>query len=187
MSNTGSGTPGSQNFTINASSSNAIYGNSSTVQPESIVGMWLVKAYGTIEDTGVIDEQQYIDDRIATCLPLAGGTMIGNIIFGNNAFIQNQSADILGYNQFELGCGEPETQGGTEWGAGGAKIAFHSYHADNSTKDDGAFHILASNGTNNRDFNGNPNGTLKWDGKEVERVNEAFLVRTRSVLDPVRF
>lgn len=48
---------------FDASTSNSIYGNSSTVQPESIVGMWLVKAYGTIEDTGTIDEQAYIDDR----------------------------------------------------------------------------------------------------------------------------
>lgn len=48
---------------FNASNSNSIYGNSSTVQPESIVGMWLVKAYGTIVDTGTIDEQQYIDEK----------------------------------------------------------------------------------------------------------------------------
>lgn len=62
-------------FDFNASSSSAIYGNSNTVQPESIVGMWLVKAYGTIEDTGTIDEQQYIDDRIAA---LMNGSIAGN-------------------------------------------------------------------------------------------------------------
>ena len=50
---------------FNASRSNSIYGNSDTVQPPSIVGMWLVKAYGVIVDTGSIDEQQYIDDRMA--------------------------------------------------------------------------------------------------------------------------
>lgn len=55
--------PSEVNF--NASRSSAIYGNSTTVQPESIVGMWLVKAYGTIVDTGSIDEQAYIDDRYA--------------------------------------------------------------------------------------------------------------------------
>ena len=32
-------------FTFDASLSNSIYGNSETVQPESIVGIWLVKAY----------------------------------------------------------------------------------------------------------------------------------------------
>lgn len=58
-----SGTNYRNTVTINASNSSAIYGNSTTVQPESIVGLWLVKAYGTIVDTGTIDEQQYIDDR----------------------------------------------------------------------------------------------------------------------------
>lgn len=51
--------------TIDASRSSSIYGNANTVVPESIVGMWLVKAYGTVVDTGTIDEQQYIDDRFA--------------------------------------------------------------------------------------------------------------------------
>ena len=60
----GSGS-GSDHLLFDASDSNSIYGNSSTVQPPSIVGMWLVKCYGTIEDTGTIDEQQYIDDRMA--------------------------------------------------------------------------------------------------------------------------
>ena len=60
------------NVTLNASNSNSIYGNSTTVQPESIVGLWLVKAYGIIEETGTIDEQQYVDDRI---------TMVMNSIF----------------------------------------------------------------------------------------------------------
>lgn len=64
---------------IDASQSSAIYGNANTVQPESIVGMWLVKAYGVIVDTGTIDEQQYIDDRLATKLSLTGGTMLGAI------------------------------------------------------------------------------------------------------------
>lgn len=52
-------------LSFDASHSNPIYGNADTVVPESIVGLWLVKAYGTVEDTGTIDEQQYIDDRIA--------------------------------------------------------------------------------------------------------------------------
>ena len=59
----GSGT-GYQYAQFDASDSNSIYGNSTTVVPESVVGMWLVKAYGVIVDTGTIDEQQYIDDRM---------------------------------------------------------------------------------------------------------------------------
>lgn len=35
--------------------SDEIYGNSDTVQPKSIVGMWLVKAYGTVSNVGSTD------------------------------------------------------------------------------------------------------------------------------------
>ena len=40
---------------LDASSSNPIYGNSDTVQPPSIVGMWLVKAYGTVINEGNLE------------------------------------------------------------------------------------------------------------------------------------
>ena len=40
---------------FDASRSNKIYGNSDTVQPPSIVGMWLVKAYGTVTNVGSTD------------------------------------------------------------------------------------------------------------------------------------
>lgn len=45
---------GTNNPTVgfNASLSNAIYGNSDTVQPPSVVGMWLVKAFGTVSNVG---------------------------------------------------------------------------------------------------------------------------------------
>ena len=61
------------NLSIDASKSSSIYGNATTVQPESIVGMWLVKAYGVVVETGTIDEQQYIDDRIAAEVTRADG------------------------------------------------------------------------------------------------------------------
>ena len=83
---TGGGSEDRQDdVSLDASRSSSIYGNSSTVQPESIVGLWLVKAYGTVVDTGTIDEKQYIDDRIAVevtradskYLPLTGGDITG--------------------------------------------------------------------------------------------------------------
>lgn len=60
---TGVAYSGNTGANFDASRSSSIYGNSTTVQPESIVGLWLVKAYGVIVDTGTIDEQAYIDDR----------------------------------------------------------------------------------------------------------------------------
>lgn len=40
---------------LNASDSNPIYGSSDTVQPPSIVGLWCVKAYGTVTNVGSTD------------------------------------------------------------------------------------------------------------------------------------
>ena len=42
-------------LTFNASKSNSIYGSSDTVQPPSIVGLWCVKAYGTVTNVGSTD------------------------------------------------------------------------------------------------------------------------------------
>lgn len=56
ISNTGSATtnyPDTLNF--DASKSNAIYGNSNTVQPESMVGIWVIKAFGIITDNNSTD------------------------------------------------------------------------------------------------------------------------------------
>ena len=43
------------NLGFDASLSNPIYGSSDTVQPPSIVGLWCVKAYGTITNVGSTD------------------------------------------------------------------------------------------------------------------------------------
>ena len=81
------------NFGIDfdASRSSSIYGNSTTVTPETVVGLWLVKAYGVIQDTGTINEQQYIDDRFAaakdyTDSEIAAGVPTGCVqaFAGNN-------------------------------------------------------------------------------------------------------
>lgn len=101
---------------FDASLSNSIYGNSTTVQPESIVGMWLVKAYGVIVDTGTIDEQQYIDDRMADIknvylpanyLPLTGGNITGPLTVGSKEVervnASNTSSTSAGYIRYESG------------------------------------------------------------------------------------
>ena len=46
---------------FNASNSNAIYGASNTVQPESIVGLYCVIAFSTISNTGNLDIQTFIN------------------------------------------------------------------------------------------------------------------------------
>lgn len=150
------------NVNFNASRSSSIYGNSNTVQPESIVGLWLVKAYGTIVDTGTIDEQQYIDDRIAalpnTFLPRTGGTMTGNIKFTITDSIA-RSVD----NSFLSIFG----------GSGYRKGAYIGLSGKDRSGYTGAFELNADDGTTIKKLIGRPDGTLTWDGKEVERVNSS--------------
>lgn len=53
-----------------------IYGNSDTVQPKSIVGMWLVKAYGTITNVGGTDVSniaQGLTELETRVTPIANG------------------------------------------------------------------------------------------------------------------
>lgn len=40
---------------FNAANFNSIYGSSNTVQPQSVIGIWLVKAYSTVTNTGNTD------------------------------------------------------------------------------------------------------------------------------------
>ena len=51
----GDGGKGGGTISFDASRCNSIYGKSSTVQPQSVVGMWCVKAYGTVVNTGSAD------------------------------------------------------------------------------------------------------------------------------------
>ena len=158
-------------FMFSASRSNAIYGNSTTVQPESIVGLWLVKAYGTIVDTGTIDEQQYIDDRIAalpnTFLPLAGGTMSGAIHF-NGANNRSFGFDLTNNNtNMDIGWNWENRDG----------AGFGLRSTDDSSA--GSFSIYARDGSDFTTLNGYPNGLLTWGGKEVERIESSgkFYIR----------
>jgi len=152
---------------FDASNSDSIYGNSSTVQPESIVGLWLVKAYGTIVDTGTIDEQQYIDDRIAalpnTFLPLAGGTMSGAIHF-NGANNRSFGFDLTNNNaNMDIGWNFANRDG--------AGIGLRS--TDDTSSTAGSFSIYARDGSNFTDLKGLPDGRLTWGDKEIERVNSS--------------
>lgn len=161
----------SRSLLLDASNSNAIYGNSTTVQPESVVGLWLVQAYGVVIDTGQINEQQYIDDRMATRLPLAGGTMMGNIAWTHGEVGYRSITHTAPYDP----CRQMIVTAGTvdsEWNDGNAKLALHTHDSTGvNTAENGGFDLLASDGTNSASLTGVPGGSLKWANKDVERVN----------------
>lgn len=123
---------------FDASRSNSIYGNSTTVQPESIVGMWLVKAYGTVVDTGTIDEQQYIDDRIAalptslvtTFVPYTGGTMKASLHTTPHVMEANYSGTV--------GNLEGEILNAVRYGKKGTPSGYQEYYTFAVARDNDA-------------------------------------------------
>lgn len=86
-------------------------------------------------------------------LPLSGGTLTGNISL-NGAMIVN-SAD----NTYTTVCGGTNDSG-----------SYLRIHGKNSTYA-GLVGLSAGNGTNRVTLLCNPDGTLTWGSKEVERVN----------------
>lgn len=91
-------------------------------------------------------------------LPLSGGTMTGNIQWG------------VGSNGTHFGI-QPNATGcdfGWWWDEhSGAGLGLRNVSHGNP----GQFNLWATDGTTVKALVGNPNGTLLWDSKEVERVN----------------
>lgn len=85
-------------------------------------------------------------------LPLSGGTMEGTIVSSVEPIISNNTDD-----------GTVFIYGGTEMNRG-ARIGLNG--KDNSFVA-GAFTITATDGTNTKQFQGKPDGTLTWDGNNV--------------------
>lgn len=181
----GSSTPKNQ-LGFDASRSSSIYGKSSTVQPASVVGMWLVKAYGTVADTGVINEQQYIDDRLGTKLSLTGGTMLAPIGFNALGQIGFRGTTHTDPNDI---CKQMIVTAGTvdsAWDDGNAKLCLHTYDSTGTnTAEDGGFALQTSDGNGNAPYlEGKPNGSLKWANYNVmtEKTETGTITATRGTL-----
>lgn len=85
-------------------------------------------------------------------LPLAGGTMTGNITFNVSSGRILKSAD----------SGSNEFFGGSSWNKGAGLTV---YGKDSSNA--GAFNLYANDGTNQKNLQGNPDGTLTWNGNQL--------------------
>lgn len=147
------------NWKFDASKSNPIYGNSDTVQPKSIVGMWLVKAYGTITNVGSTDVAaiaQGLTELETNKLSTNGGTMTGDIYFNNPDF--GITKDRNEYGSYDVGWSWENRKGA---GAGFRSIDY------TKESDRGAFIIYARNETTHAALDGYPDGTLKWNNKEI--------------------
>lgn len=99
------------------------------------------------------EKMQYLANNY---LPLSGGTMSGTIVSNNGITIRN-----------ETDTAAIRIQGGINSNHGAALLLTGK---DNSAFS-GSFVLQAHDGTNYKNLTGVSDGTLKWDGKEVERVN----------------
>lgn len=108
-----------QQIMFDASRCSSIYGNSDTVQPKSIVGMWLVKAYGTVTNAGNIDLKDVLDDvtylgnritLIGTVVPFAGNDIpIGYLPCNGGAISRTTYADLFAVIGTTYGSGNGST------------------------------------------------------------------------------
>lgn len=154
-------------LSFNASKSNSIYGNSDTVQPKSIVGMWLVKAYGTVTNVGSTDVAsiaQGLTELETNKLSLSGGTMAGTIK------VLPHLTGFSGHNSIEI-----ENEKGKEIQLAvkdnNLQYSFLSIHStedvttpDGTTHNGGAIIAGLSNGTDLVFFEMNPKGKMVFNG-----------------------
>lgn len=108
-----------------------------------------------------------------TYLPLAGGTMTGNIAWTKGEVGYRGTTHTAPYDP----CRQMIVTAGTvdsEWNDGNAKLALHTFDSTGvNTAENGGFDLLASDGTNSASLTGRPGASLTWAGKNIERVNSS--------------
>ena len=105
--------------------------------------VWLVAENAT---------KEYVDTKAANYLPLAGGTMTGDIKLADTKQIANT-----------VDNGLLRFQGGTEEGKG-ARVVLSGKDRNNHNGD---FELVANDGTNSKTLLGKPDGTLTWGGQPL--------------------
>ena len=96
------------------------------------------------------EKQQYIVNNF---LPLSGGAMTGTIILDTTGLASRSVND----NFLQINGGTEQTNG--------------AWLRLNGKDNTGVFQLCANDGANDIGLVGNPDGTLKWNSKEVERVH----------------
>lgn len=104
-------------------------------------------------DTTVWSKVMTAADAAALYLPLSGGTLSGTLQFSPEIGLIRKTVD----------GGSLALLGGSTYGRG-AEIVIYGKDSAN----DGSFSIRARNASNTRSLNGSTDGTLTWDGKNVE-------------------
>lgn len=165
--------------TSNNSNVSQVYGNSDTVTPETMVGIWVIKAIGVIIDQGstdlqdilngvntnsqrIITNSQRITDVESNYLPLSGGTMTGSIEITTDKALAKNKSDNKDFVRI---------LGGTSTNDGARISLAPTYHETMP----GEFWLVTGtiNGKNVA-LIGKPNGTLTWGGNAIRFVKETY-------------
>lgn len=102
------------------------------------------------------DQVVGLDDELANYLPLRGGEMSGAITLVVNTLAKPKTDDSF-----------IQINGATSYSTG----AYIRINGKDESGQSGQVRLIASNGDNPKALVCYPNGNLKWDNKEVERVN----------------
>ena len=147
---------------------NSIYGNSSTVTPETMTGVWVIKAVGIIIDQGSTNIQEILNgvnetqDRLTTVendyLKRSGGTMSGTIINTNGYPLQrsNDTGAII-------------IRGGTDNSSSSLQL-----YGKGHSSSPGIFALKTGDVDNEYYLIGKPNGQLTWMGYEIRFVRTTY-------------
>lgn len=136
---------------FDASKSNSVYGNSTTVQPPAVGAKLYIQVFTSAVPASMAQAGKFIN-MLESYLPLSGGTMTGNV------FWNAETGFGIRYN---------DNSGTFGWGYGectGSGIAFRGVGYNDRP---GSFYIFARDATNTSGLTGTVEGTLTWRGNHV--------------------
>lgn len=165
------------NLELDASRCSSVYRDDiDTVQPPSLIGIWLIKAFGTVTNVGNVDVAEIAKDyeRIASSyLPLSGGIMTGDIVFSNSGYLGFVNDTLNNYRYFALGS--------SSWN-NGARL--HLYTND-SGNDSGAFAVATTSANGNtKTLFCSADGRFTWDDRNVLTSYGSFVVLEQTDANP---
>lgn len=150
-------------FRIDASAYNAIYGNSTTVQPPAVGAKLYIQVYTSAVPASVAQAAEFIN-MLESYLPLSGGTMTGTIATTDteNTITSNAERIIM-------------SGGSTYLKGGNLRLYGDGY---DGTMAGGFALVTFADETQGPALQGRPDGVFVWDGSDVSCIDSQNLTRT---------
>ena len=165
---------------FDASNSNSIYGNSTTVQPPAVKLLPCIKAYSDVDNLGTLDVAQ-LENYVQNNVVHTSGdeTISGSKLLTNNLRIRTTDNS---YETLHLGTITGGARISSETFSAsttGARMELYGRTAPAPTTA-GLFNIIAKNTSNATSLVGYPNGTLTWNGQNIQTSSDERIKTTLS-------